>query len=198
MTTDPLTEALEGAHAAQLRGIEELRTIRERNTQRKAERAAAQAVEDEEQAHAEAAFAQAEREAHRVQVLEEHHARHQAAMNDYAPLAATADALLDELTQAANDIVALCASAIMAERKRDAAGKTLTAAYQSLTQLDSSASHVRIFGLRLHHPKMTEPLGLITIAAMLTDARLSNERETAKALVEKRAPNPNVIVNVTK
>ena len=197
MSTDntipgPITQALEARRAAQANGIEGLRALRERNAAARAERDRLQAIEDAEQAEAEAAFAQAEAEARRQEALAEARERFANAQAAYKPFATTADKLVNDLNHAIAATSELCGNAIMAERERDQAGKALIAAHQHLANLDEHAPSNNVVPLRLHTPDRETALGLTILATTLIDGRFTDQRDEVIRMLNPKAPIPQV------
>lgn len=201
-TSDPIAEAVRIAREAEQGGIEALRELRDRNSATRAARAAElaelQAAEDAEQAEAEAIFAAAEAEDRRQRDITAASDQYQQALNAYTPIADHADDLISQLHGAIAKAIELATSAILQERVRDTNSKPLASAHAQLAAIVESAPPLNVPELRLHAPQMTDPVGLVTIAAMLTDPRLADQKQDAERLVDvtKRRPAmPNVIIS---
>jgi hypothetical protein len=193
-TTDPIA----AQRAAELAGIEHLRSLREQHAALVSEQDVKRTAIADQLAAAEAAFARVEADRGRLERLQQARDSYQVAQDAYQPLADTADQLVARLHTALADLIRLYGDAALAERARDQSGKRLTTAHGALKHHNPEAPAPRIGRLRLHNLPMTEPIGLLGIAVALTDDRFLSERADAKRLVEaKRAPMPNVTV-VTK
>lgn len=189
-TTDPLQLARQAKEA----GIEQLRKKRAENAKRRAERDRQQATEDAEELALEQEFRAAEVAARQQARLAEARERYLSVLGEYSPRDDAAEQLIQRANRMVADATQAVADAIVAERRRAQTGETLTAAHKELTAVDPDAPTLHVKKLRMHHPNVATPGGLAILAAMLSDPRLADDRETALARINSKPVRPDVIV----